>query len=221
MLVRNVAKGCLLKASRKTKNGISKRPATASRIGIYSGTFDPVHAGHIAFALQAATAARLDRVLLMPERTPRYKPEVTHYAHRVAMIRRATRPHQQLAVLESEDRVFSTTHTLPRLQKQFPGATLVYVCGSDVLLHMSSWPHISQLLETVELCVGVRSDDTAVSIERTINQLPVAPHGVVVLDSYFADASSSKIRQAIREQTFAQGLLRSVVAYAKQAWLYL
>ena len=157
----------------------------------------------------------------MPERSPRHKPGVTHYAHRVAMIRRATKPHAQLAVLESEDRIFSTAHTLPRLQKQFPGATLVYVCGSDVLMHMASWPHISQLLETVELCVGIRSNETRASVEQAIARLPIAPRATVIIDSYFADASSSKIRQAIRERTPAHGILQSVIAYAKQAWLYL
>ena len=137
------------------------------------------------------------------------------------MIRRATKPHAQLAVLESEDRIFSTAHTLPRLQKQFPGATLVYVCGSDVLMHMASWPHISQLLETVELCVGIRSNETRASVEQAIARLPIAPRATVIIDSYFADASSSKIRQAIRERTPAHGILQSVIAYAKQAWLYL
>ncbi len=228
-ILQNVAKECLLnnrpanlpadKVVSSAGGSIAQEPR--GRIGIYSGTFDPVHAGHIAFALQAASAAKLDRVLLMPERSPRHKPEVTHYAHRVAMIRHATRPHEQLAALESEDRIFSTVRTLPRLQQQFPGATLVYVCGSDVLTYMASWPHISQLLETVELCVGIRSNETRASVERTIEQLPVVPRATVIIDSYFADASSSEIRQAIREQTFAHGLLRSVVAYAKQAWLYL
>lgn len=192
-----------------------------NRVGIYSGTFDPVHAGHIAFALQAAEMAKLDKVFLMPERQPRGKPHVTHYAHRVAMVRQAVRPHEALAVLESEDRAFSTTRTLPRLQKRFAGATLVYICGSDVLAHMAGWPRISQLLEGVELCVGLRKGENLAQTKQIIKQLPKLPRAVTIVESYAPEASSSKIRQAIREHAHAQGLLQSVVAYAKKAWLYL
>ena len=180
-----------------------------------------MHAGHVAFALQAAKAAALGQVCMMPERTPRHKPHVTHYAHRVAMLRRAIRPHQVLSVLESEDRSFSTTHTLPRLQRQFSGATLVFLCGSDVLQHMASWPHVTQFLENVELCVGIRKGETTAAVEQALRQLPVSPQAVFIVDSYVADASSSEIRQAIRQQLPAHGLLQSVVAYAKRAWLYL
>jgi|GEM_PF-175452 nicotinate-nucleotide adenylyltransferase len=192
-----------------------------SRVGIYSGTFDPVHAGHIAFALQAAKEAKLDRVFLMPERKPRNKSHVTHYAHRVAMIRQAVQPHKTLAVLESEDRVFSTTHTLPRLQKQFAGATLVYICGSDVLTHMAAWPHVTQLLRGAELCIGLRRGEDLTATKQLLRQLPSLPRAVKIIESYVPEASSRRIRQAIRDQTHAQGLLQSVVNYAKQAWLYL
>ena len=47
-----------------------------ARIGIYAGTFDPVHAGHVAFALQSLEAAKLDRVYFLPERRPRGKRQV-------------------------------------------------------------------------------------------------------------------------------------------------
>ncbi len=217
----SVAKGCPLKSNKNSTTGESKQSAGLSRIGIYSGTFDPVHAGHIAFALQAVSSAKLDKVFLMPERNPRHKPQVTHYAHRVAMIRQATRPHRALAVLESEDRVFSTIHTLPRLQKRFAGSTLVYICGSDVLTHMASWSHVTQLLEEVELCVGLRKGETVAATKQALKRLPVPPRAVVIVESYIADASSSQIRQALREQAPARGLLQSVVAYAKRAWLYL
>jgi cytidyltransferase-like protein len=70
---------------------------TQSRIGIYSGTFDPVHAGHMAFALQAMQEAKLDRLYFLPERRPRYKQGVEHFAHRVAMLERAILKNQALS----------------------------------------------------------------------------------------------------------------------------
>lgn len=190
------------------------------RVGIYSGTFDPVHAGHIAFALQAIKAAKLDQVYLMPERQPRAKPHVTHYAHRVAMIERAARPYAAIEVLESEDRFFSTVHTLSRLQRRFEGATLVYLCGSDVLTHMGSWSHVTQLLENVELCVGIRAAEARTQVDASLAALPVRAQATTIIESYAPAVSSSTIRRAIREHSSAQGLLRSVLAYAQQEWLY-
>lgn len=202
----NVAKECRLKAK---------------RIGIYSGTFDPVHAGHIAFALQALNEANIDHVYFMPERHPRHKQHVAHFAHRVAMLRRALSPYTQLDVLEIEDKEFSVTRTLPRLQQRFMGTELVYLCGSDVVRHMAVWPHIRQLLGAVELCVGLRDGESRPAVEVLITQLPFKPRGLSVIDSYSSQVSSSAVRQAIREHRTAKGLLRSVRLYATQEWLYL
>ena len=193
---------------------------TASRVGIYAGTFDPVHAGHLAFALQAIEAAKLDAVYLMPERTPVRKPHVTHYAHRVAMISHATQPYLDIEVLETEDRAFSVVKTLPRLEARFSGAQLIFICGSDVLAYMHTWPRIEQLLMRAELCVGVRQGESRASVEKAIQDLPVKPLVVTVIDSYAAFVSSSTIRGAIRSHRYTSGLLQSVVVYAKREWLY-
>ena len=190
------------------------------RIGIYSGTFDPVHAVHIAFALQAASAAGLNRVYFVPERAPRGKRHVTHYAHRVAMIRRATRPYMQLEVLELEDKTFSVAHTLPRLRRDFPQSELVYLCGSDVIAHMAQWPHVARFLQQVELCVGRRGNETQLSIEQMLKTLP-PPLRVTFFDSHAPAVSSSQVRAALREKRGVRGLLASVKVYAAQEWLYL
>lgn len=193
----------------------------APRVGIYSGTFDPVHSGHIAFALQAAAVAELDKVYLVPERRPRGKYHVTHYAHRVAMIRRATRPYRQLEVYELEDKTFSVTRTWPRLERSFAGSTLVYLCGSDVLRHIASWPNAGSLLGRVELCIGRRESETQQMIEDLIGSLPVSPRRAIVFESHAPSVSSSQVRAAIREKRRVHGLLASVKAYASQEWLYL
>jgi nicotinate-nucleotide adenylyltransferase len=70
-----------------------------NRIGIYSGTFDPVHSGHISFALQSLKAAKLDKVYFLPERRPRNKQQVEHFGHRVAMLKRAIKPYPEFNVL--------------------------------------------------------------------------------------------------------------------------
>ncbi|HVS58712.1 MAG TPA: nicotinate-nicotinamide nucleotide adenylyltransferase [Candidatus Saccharimonadales bacterium] len=190
------------------------------RIGIYSGTFNPVHAGHIAFAVQALSEANLDQVVFLPERQPRHKTGVEHFGHRVAMLNKAVKPHPALAVLELVDKNFTVHRTLPQLKTLFHGATLVMLMGSDTAQYVPSWPYAKDLLKSTELVVGVRSTHQSDEIERVIRGWTVQPARLHVLKSFAPDVSSSDIRQALRTNGSAKGLLASVRKYARREWLY-
>jgi nicotinate-nucleotide adenylyltransferase len=191
------------------------------RVGIYSGTFDPVHAGHLSFALQTLAAAKLDAVYFLPERRPRSKKGTEHFGHRVAMLKRATRPHRKLHVLEMEDVSFSVGTTLPRLRKRFPKAQLVFLMGSDVIAHMPKWDNVAQLHGQSELVVGVRSADSLALVQESIARWKVQPQAVTLLESHAPAVSSRKIREALRKRQYVPGLLRSVERYSNRNWLYI
>jgi nicotinate-nucleotide adenylyltransferase len=195
---------------------MSKKP----RIGIYAGAFDPVHAGHIAFALQSMAAAGLDQVVFMPERRPRYKPGVEHYAHRVAMLKVALAPHPDLSVMEVVDKHFTVRRTLNVLRQVFGNAQFVFLMGSDTALTIPSWPNADQLLSSSELVVGVRSTHQHAQLEEAVSTWATAPESLILFDSFAPHVSSSRIRQAIRSNEYADGLLTSVHRYARQEWLY-
>lgn len=193
---------------------------TPARIGIYSGTFNPVHAGHIGFALQAMASAKLDRLYFLPERKPRHKVGVEHFGHRVAMLERAVRPHPRFGVLEYVDISFSVQKTLPRLRQQFPGSQLVFLLGSDVVWGMVHWPHIAQLLTVSELVIGLRARDNPLQLRQAIESWPVQPRDAHFLISYAPDVSSAEIREALRRRKPAKGILSSVARYSNRHWLY-
>lgn len=190
------------------------------RIGIYAGSFNPVHAGHISFALQALATANLDTVYFLPERQPRHKPQVEHFGHRVAMLKRAARPHKHLRVLELEDTQFTVAHSLPRLRRRFPDAQLVFLVGSDVVRHMPQWANVAHLCETSELLVGMRQGAEQAAIECSVGELPLAPRAVIVFESYASEVSSRAVRQALQQQYSIPGMLQSVQRYANRHWLY-
>jgi nicotinate-nucleotide adenylyltransferase len=192
----------------------------ALRIGIFAGAFDPVHAGHLAYALQAMEAGQLDEVVFLPERRPRHKPGVEHYAHRVAMLKRATQPHPQFSVLELVDRYFTVSRTLPQLLKLFKGHQLVFMVGSDVVPHLASWPHSRLLLKSCELLIGIRSEHKQSQILEEIGSWSAQPQDVILVDSFAADISSSRIRDALRADHDTKGMLTSVRRYARREWLY-
>lgn len=199
-----------------TPNKQSRKP----RIGIYAGAFDPVHSGHIAFALQAIRTAKLDQVIFMPERRPRFKPSVEHYGHRIAMLKAAAAPHPRLAVMEVVDRHFTVRRTLPLLQGEFRNAELVFLMGSDAAITVPHWDRADRLLIAGEIVVGVRQDLDIAGIEKIVSSWKTKPKELIVFNSHAPHISSSHIRTAIRENRTADGLLKSVQRYSRDQWLY-
>lgn len=192
----------------------------ASRLGIYAGTFDPVHSGHVAFALQSLQAAKLDRVLFLPERRPRDKQQVEHFGHRVAMLNRATKPYPEFSVLELVDVNFSVERTLPKLWQLYPESELVFMLGSDVALGLGEWPHAKELLEAGEVVIGLRFQDDRNKVRRVVENWPAQPKAVTIFDSFAPKVSSGKVREALRHRQTTEGLLKSVERYSDHNWLY-
>jgi nicotinate-nucleotide adenylyltransferase len=191
-----------------------------SRIGIYAGTFDPVHTGHITFALQALQLANLDKVYFLPERKPAHKQGTEHFGHRVAMLTRALKPHPNLDTIELVDVSFTVARTMPQLTKKFPDDTIVFLVGSDVLQSIPDWPNSAQLLKHAELVVGARADNDIEGLKTTIDAWETKPVAATIFTSYAPDVSSSKVRDALRTQQPTPGILHSVARYSNKNWLY-
>jgi len=191
------------------------------RIGIYAGTFDPVHSGHVAFALQAVQAAKLDMVYFLPERQPRGKQHIEHFGHRVGMLERALKPHPQLKVMEMVDVNFSVKRTLPQLRQKFEDARLIFLFGSDIVPGLADWPYADKLLKSNELVIGIRSRDNRKDLRGIIENWNPQPGGVTMFDSYAPGVSSGIVREALRNgQAAPPGLLKSVERYSDRHWLY-
>jgi nicotinate-nucleotide adenylyltransferase len=198
----------------------AQKPKPPGRIGIYAGTFDPVHAGHVTFALQALQAAELDKVYFLPERRPRGKKGVEHFGHRVAMLSRALQPHPQFEVLELVDTNFSVQRTLPNLRHQFSGSQLVFLFGSDLVPGLAAWPEADQLLAEGELVIGIRSHDNRDDLRKIIEAWQTQPKMLTMFDSYAPDVSSGQVRQALRRRQPTAGVLTSVERYSNRHGLY-
>lgn len=125
------------------------------RIGIFAGTFDPIHNGHLAFASAAAKACNLDRIVYMPEAVPRGKDNTTPLAHRTAMFNVVSKRLRGFELLIFPDTQFTVAGILPQLRNIYEGDELVFLVGADVAQHLPSWPDI-ELMGGAELAVGER-----------------------------------------------------------------
>lgn len=190
----------------------------SDKIGIYSGTFDPVHIGHINFALDGLKAGDLSAVYFLPERLPRNK-SASHYAHRLAMIKLAIKPHANLKVIDLPDRQFSVNKTLPKLKKLAGNNQIYLLHGSDDIKRVPRWPGKETLLKSVNFIVGLRKS----AKEKEIRDLTKNwPSNVVIINSTkYSDISSGQIRESIMKNQPAKGLLASTKKYISKNWLYI
>ncbi|MDB5165963.1 MAG: nicotinic acid mononucleotide adenylyltransferase [Candidatus Saccharibacteria bacterium] len=193
----------------------------APRIGIYAGSFDPVHAGHISFALQALQQAKLDEVIFLPERKPFFKPGAEHFGHRVAMLKTALKPHPSLSVAETVDRQFTVRRTLRQLRALLPpDAQLVFLFGADTVALLPTWPHAEELLRTCEIVVAVKQGQKLKTVQGVIKGWPTQPLATTIIPAHAPHVSSTAIRAALRKNIPTGGLLASVRRYAHRQWLY-
>lgn len=138
------------------------------RIGIYGGSFDPVHAGHLLAAETAREQARLDRVIFVPAAASPHKPGVAlaPAADRLAMLTLATAGHDAFSVSSLElDRggPSYTVDTLGELARAHPHDELVLILGPDALASFATWREPARIAALAELVPVEREtlDDVA------------------------------------------------------------
>jgi nicotinate-nucleotide adenylyltransferase len=126
------------------------------RIGLYGGSFDPVHQGHLIAAECCREQARLDKVLFLPAAVPPHKQDrpLAEAAHRVEMLKLAIGGHPAFAVSTDEiDRggVSYTVDTLARLEAAHPADELLLILGPDALADLPTWREPATILARVEI----------------------------------------------------------------------
>jgi nicotinate-nucleotide adenylyltransferase len=133
------------------------------RIGVFGGTFDPVHLAHLVLAEQCREQARLDRVLFIPAARPPHKltRPLTPFHHRAEMLRLAVAGYPPFQVSEVEhDRPGPsyTADTLRELRQQHPGDEFFLLIGSDTLAELPTWYQPEAIVAQATLLVVVRPD---------------------------------------------------------------
>jgi len=146
------------------------------KLGIFGGTFDPIHNAHLFVAESARLLEGLDRVLFVPASNQHYrdKPEASA-AHRCAMILGAIANNRAFELDDTDLRPDSSGYTadlLPKLQAKHPDARFTFIIGADSLVN-SNWVRFDEVLEALERFViaprpGVRAD----ALERVLAALP-------------------------------------------------
>ena len=191
------------------------------KIGIYAGTFDPIHNGHVAFA-NAALDAGLEKVMFVVEPRPRRKQGVRALEHRLAMVQLAIKDNPKLGTIILEQARFTPHETLPLLQNRFKGYELVLLFGEDVIGHIAHWPHIEELVSSVSLMVAARQGDNVMLTEmfNTLQTTRNLAFRYSFVDPQCPNISSSNIRVQLKQRKQPSDIPIVVWEYIRSHRLY-
>ena len=146
------------------------------RIGLFGGTFDPPHRGHIAVAADVADVLDLDQVLWIPAGQPPHKSlvSVAPLAVRLEMTRAAVKADSRFEASDIEVErggVSYTLDTVRALRERYPGRILFLIIGTDQFRDFATWQNPEKILELTELVVmdrgGQRGQDYVPEVEDT------------------------------------------------------
>ena len=190
------------------------------RIGIYGGTFDPPHLGHIAAASSAVNALGLEKLIMIPAGTPPHKKLESDSCSpdaRLEMTRLAALeiPHAQVSDMETKRGGKSyTVDTVGELLGEYPGSELFILMGTDMFLSIESWKDFRRLIKLAAVAVFPRSPGEEVLIEESAAAL----HGkygarVICVPSAAIRVSSSEIRIALPLRKGREALSDSIYTY--------
>lgn len=213
--------------------------AVIQRIGVYGGTFDPVHNGHLRVAAAILENFALDQLLFVPAFVPPHKRGQTISAahHRYAMLALATAREARMLIstieLEAPARPY-TIETLGHLQAQHPGGQLFFVMGMDSFRDVTLWRAHERLLTEFSIIVAARPGyraheygteniaaqlapvlqsrviDLRGGLQPTTAQL-ATPH-TFITDYVTVDVAATGIRQAVQNGHSLENLVPLTVA---------
>jgi len=183
------------------------------KIGVYGGSFDPVHLGHLRSALEVMQIKNLHQLRFLPSGNPPHRaPAQAADKHRLRMLQLAVQGEERICIdtreLEREDTSY-TIDTLQSVQADYPHADLTLIIGMDQFSAFDTWHRWQELLQRVELVVMERPGETMSDSARKMIDSPLQQRITVVRVTQM-EISSSRIRQDLQA-----GLdIRFLVPYA-------
>lgn len=198
------------------------------RLGIFGGTFDPVHFGHLLLAECCREACRLDEVWFVPTCIPPHKQErvLTDGKRRVEMLQLAIAGNAAFRVSTLElDRggISYTVETLRQIHSQLPQAELYLLLGADMLADLPAWREPETICRLARLAVVQRVGQAIpwTALEPLLGPQPFRHDRLSLVEMPLIELSSSQIRAAVAGgRSIRYRTPRSVELYILEHKLY-
>ncbi len=199
------------------------------RIGLFGGTFDPVHLGHLIVAERCRERAGLDAVWFLPSYRPPHKADrpITRFEHRCDMLSLAIvgQPAFRVEPIEKELPPPSyTAETLRELKERHPDHDFHLLLGADSLLDLPAWHEPLKVVERAGLVVAPRPGvtlPTAAELETALGLADAAALRLTVVESPLVDLASRDLRRMVAAGESVRFMVpRPVEEYVRERKLY-
>jgi nicotinate-nucleotide adenylyltransferase len=197
------------------------------KTGIFGGTFDPVHNGHVELCRQAEREAGLDRIFVVPARLQPFKldQKVADGDHRMEMLRLAFREDDRIQISDfecSRVEISYTIHTLREFRRRFPEDEIYFILGTDAFMKIQLWREYKEILTNYHLLVGVRPGYREEELKHLICHLQQEfKADIRLLTNKELKISSTELKEKIRQGCPLETWLPDIVErYIKEHALY-
>ncbi len=210
------------------------------KIGVFGGSFDPVHAGHIDLAEFILDNKHVNKIIFLPSACPPHKQKAAaSFVHRLKMLEIAVRDYPDLEVSSVEAQLSHPSYTINSLRvlvRSQPQADWFFILGADSLLDLGNWYQYTEILDLVNLLVvarpGISDKECLQEIDVLLGNFVVSQaqkrfwtredsrKSLLYLDDFIRSFSSTEIRSCLALGMSPPGLLPEVFSYIKQHGLY-
>lgn len=197
------------------------------KLGIFGGTFDPIHNGHIVIAEHVRKSLDIDRVLFIPAGQPWFKANipVTEARHRLEMVNLAVADSPKFEVSDIEVRREGSTYTIDTLtalrEEMGEAVEFFVILGTDALNELHRWRAPGEVLDMATIVGVARPNADAVDREALESIRSGASEEIVLVDGPRVDISAASVRRRIADGLPVDGLIPQVVhSYIERHGLY-
>ena len=211
-------------AAHKTSSGAHRRS-----VGLFGGTFDPIHAGHIAVAQAAQRRFHLDVIYFIPSARPPHKSqrELVPFVHRYAMVALACADHTTFVPSLAEaptpgfsSHIFYTIDTVRKFHREHPSDHVYFMVGADQFLEIPTWKNYEALLDACDFIIASRPGFRLDALRLVIppeklgrtpspdgNRIVLRKSEIHLLTTVASHVSSTEIRQRLERKQSIHGLV--------------
>ncbi|WP_243343015.1 nicotinate (nicotinamide) nucleotide adenylyltransferase [Anaerococcus sp. AGMB09787] len=188
------------------------------RIGLFGGTFDPIHIGHLIVVENCINYMNLDRVIILPSSDPPHKRDrkKTATSIRVEMVSEAIKDNDKLVLstYESTDHIVHyTDDTIKYFRENFPDDDIFYIMGEDSFLTIDTWKNYEDILDT-NIIVFTRSNiDEDSELVRKVHDIRKDNPNIFLINNLNINISSTLIRGLVKDDKSIKYLVRDGVKY--------
>lgn len=198
------------------------------KVGLYGGTFDPIHAGHINLALELMEKQHLDEVWFIPAQINPHKSQSppTSISHRLEMVKEAIRDIPSFHLKDLEARRPPPSYTIDTLRflmncedQQTAPKQFYLLLGEDSIPGFMKWHQYEEIIQRVPLLIGSRSGHW----DKRINLPPALQQAVEkgMIKTHVLDISSTELRTRLSQDLYCGHLIPArVLEYIKKNQLY-